>query len=340
MECRPRSKEAFRVDTTVLRVLAIVLIANSHLEDFYPFRQLAADGLLGNSLFFMLSGLGIALSARTGTERFVDWYRRRLFRIYPALWLTMLAGPVLLQGAWRRWTLVDFLSAFIWPTHYAFLMLIVLFYPAFYLLRALKSARVEWSVIVALSAAYIGVAVVRYDLHVLSWIYYFQMMLVGGLLAGQVTAMASHSRRHLAVLIVAMVIYVGVKLAMTTGRIPTHIGVLHLLTYPIVISLLGLCTSALVQRLTRLPRLGRVLAFVAGLTLEIYLVHDFVYKDRRVSGLSLPVNLAAFWALTLLLAWAVSAASTRGRQIVVQVLWGRDTAVRWSRDGTRLARGR
>ena len=57
------------MDTTALRVLAIVLIANSHLEDLYPFRPLAADGLIGNSLFFMLSGLGITLAlggGRTG----------------------------------------------------------------------------------------------------------------------------------------------------------------------------------------------------------------------------------------------------------------------------------
>ena len=77
------------MDTTALRVLAIVLIANSHLEDLYPFRQLAADGLIGNSLFFMLSGLGIALSPRTGNSGFFEWYRRRLSRIYPGLWLTL-----------------------------------------------------------------------------------------------------------------------------------------------------------------------------------------------------------------------------------------------------------
>ena len=117
---RPRNKEAARVDTMALRALAIVLIANSHLENFYPVRQLAADGLLGNSLF-MLSGLGITLSPRTGDGRFLDWYGRRLSRSYPALWLTVLIGIFLIQAAWRSWTPLDFLSNLVWPTPYGFL---------------------------------------------------------------------------------------------------------------------------------------------------------------------------------------------------------------------------
>ena len=299
--------EAFRVDTTVLRVLAIVLIANSHLEDFYPFRQLAADGLLGNSLFFMLSGLGIALSARTGTDRFVDWYRRRLSRIYPALWLTMLAGPVLLQGAWRRWTPVDFLSAFVWPTHYAFLMLIVLFYPAFYFLRAMNSAKIEWAVMVALTAAYVGVAVVHYDLHVLSWIFYFQVMLLGGLLAGRVKAMAGS-------IAPAPDGPDGCDGDLRRGQVRNDYRTTSVAYRRIALvdvpdrhqSAGRLRFVEPCRSLSRRPRLGPMLAGLAGLTLEIYLVHGFVYthpsgvdltlsgESGRVLGADFAARLAGF----------------------------------------------
>jgi peptidoglycan/LPS O-acetylase OafA/YrhL len=302
------------VDTTALRVLAIFLIANSHLEDLYPVRQLAADGLLGNSLFFMLSGLGIALSPRTGNTPFAEWYRRRLNRIYPGLWLTVLVGIVLIQGAWRNWTTIDFLSNLIWPTPYGFLTQIVLFYPAFYLVRARRSAKIELGVALALTASYLTVAVIHYDLHVLSWIFDFQMMLLGGLLAGKVKEMGRDRHRHLSVLTLTMLIYVGVKLGMTTGRIPTHIAVLHALMVPVVFSLLGLCATATVQNLSRLPRVMPVLAVVGGLTLEIYLVHEFVYKNHWVATLPFPVNLAAFWAVTFPLAWVLSLAADRARQ--------------------------
>src|SRR5215831_9694789 len=79
---------ARRVDTTLVRVLAMVLIANSHLEALYPRPWLAGDGLLGNSLFYVLSGFGLAASAATrGLPGFVPWYTKRLVRIYPSLWL-------------------------------------------------------------------------------------------------------------------------------------------------------------------------------------------------------------------------------------------------------------
>src|SRR5262245_25129461 len=111
--------EATRVDTTILRVLAIILIANSHLEDLYPARWLAADGLIGNSLFFLLSGFGLALSPRTNKGPFLAWYRRRLGRIYPALWLTVLTALLLFRGAGRDWSLSVIVRDLVWPTPYS-----------------------------------------------------------------------------------------------------------------------------------------------------------------------------------------------------------------------------
>ena len=230
----------------------------------------------------------------------------------------MLVGIVLFQGAWRDWTSLDFLTGFVWPTPYGFLAQIVLFYPAFYAVKALGSARFERGLMLALTAMYAAVAAIHYDLHPLSWIFYFQMMLFGGMLAGQVKAMgrdggaavsliahATGEDPHppyrapspggrgefsLAILTVTMLVYVGVKLGMTTGRIPMHVGVLHLLAFPIVYSLLGFCGTATVQNLSRLKRLGPVLALIGGLTLEIYLVHGFVYHYRGVANLPFPVE--------------------------------------------------
>jgi peptidoglycan/LPS O-acetylase OafA/YrhL len=304
------------MDTTVIRVLAIVLIANSHLEDFYPFRPLAADGLIGNSLFFMLSGLGLSLSPRIGEGRFIAWNRRRLSRIYPSLWLTVLVGMVAIQGAWRHWAAWDLVRNLAWPTPYAFIAQIVAFYPAFYLLKAARNPKVEIGVMLGLAAPYAAVSLVRYDLHVLSWIFYFQVMLFGGLLARRVEGMGRDGRRAVAILAATMLVYLAVKLAMVTGRIPTHVAPLHALIYPILWGLLALCAAAPVQALARHPRLSRGLGLLAGLTLEIYLVHDFVRKDPRVLMLPFPVNIAAFWAATLPLAWVLSAASVRARRLM------------------------
>ena len=58
--------DAPRRDTTLMRALGALLVANSHLEHFYPFAWLAGDGLVGNSFFFLLAGFGLEQSARRG----------------------------------------------------------------------------------------------------------------------------------------------------------------------------------------------------------------------------------------------------------------------------------
>ena len=310
------ARRAARVDTTALRVLAIVLIANSHLEDLYPFRPLAADGLIGNSLFFMLSGLGLALSPRTIEGRFVSWYRRRMGRIYPSLWLAVLFGAALTSASWRGWGAGDVVRNLIWPTPYGFVAQIIVFYPVFFLLRRLKDSRAEIAAILGLTAPYLAVALFHYDLHILSWIFYFQVMVFGGLLAGRLERMGRHAGRDAIVLGLTMLVYVGVKFAMVTGRIPSHVAVLHILCVPILASLLGVCVTPTAQALAHYPRLGPALSGIGALTLEIYLVHGFVYADARVAKLPFPINLAAFWAATLPMAWVLARSADRARGLI------------------------
>ncbi len=294
------------MDTTLLRILAIVLIANSHLENLYPFRPLAADGLIGNSMFFLLSGLGLALSPRTSEGRFASWYRRRLGRIYPGLWIAVLLGTAGWEGGWHGRGIGQSLHDLVWPTPYGFVAQIVVFYPAFYLLRALRNRRWEWGILVGLGVAYLGVSTFRYDLHALSWIYYFQMMVLGGLLASRLPEMGRHPRRDLGLVAVTLVLYIGLKLAMVTGRLPMHVGPLHAMTAVILIGLLGLNASSRPQSIALDPRLSRGLGLLASLTLEIYLVHGFVYEAPQVAQLAFPLNIAAFWTATLPLAWALA----------------------------------
>ena len=49
-------------DTTLMLCLATVLITLSHLDAFVPDPRIATGGAIGNSLFFFLSGFGLAKS--------------------------------------------------------------------------------------------------------------------------------------------------------------------------------------------------------------------------------------------------------------------------------------
>lgn len=77
-------------NTFSLMGLAAVLIANSHLESLYPKHWMAADGLLGNTIFFVLAGYGIIFSQRRRSNS--SWptsfgFIGNVMIFYPALWL-------------------------------------------------------------------------------------------------------------------------------------------------------------------------------------------------------------------------------------------------------------
>lgn len=63
---------------------AVLLVVNSHLEGMYvvPFKPLATGGIIGDALFFFCSGYKLFLGH---FDRFDNWYKRRVVRVYPSL---------------------------------------------------------------------------------------------------------------------------------------------------------------------------------------------------------------------------------------------------------------
>ncbi len=126
-----------RFDTSFLKFLAIALITNSHLHGLYPFPQFATGGAIGNSLFFMISGYGLAKSEIKKQRPFIPWYERRIARIYPSLIITVAIFNMWLDRGWQKWALADYVSNFIWPTPAWFVSAIMLFYLVFFVIMRL-----------------------------------------------------------------------------------------------------------------------------------------------------------------------------------------------------------
>ncbi len=300
--------EAGPIHTQLLRALAALLIANSHLEAFYPVRQLAADGLLGNSLFFLLSGYGLAMGSRDATKLrpFARWFLRRVSRIYPALFVVVTVGIVIPTGCWRTWSLADARYHLIWPTPYHFIAQITVFYLLDYpLLRVGRPAafRLGW---LALVPVYAGLWISGFDIQWLSWVFYFQMMLLGGDLARPTNRPGTHPWLAALALGIGLPVYVVTKAMLSVGRAGAVSFLPHALMFPIVWALLDLASwPPILEAVASRRWLAAPVGFLAGLTLEIYLVHDYVFQAPRVVGLGFPGNLLAFWAITLGLAWAV-----------------------------------
>ena len=74
-----------------LRVVATALITNSHFSEIWPISALASGGLLGNIIFFAVSGFCLYVVK----DNFIKWYLKRFLRVYPVLVVVTLFTIVL-----------------------------------------------------------------------------------------------------------------------------------------------------------------------------------------------------------------------------------------------------
>lgn len=323
------------LDTTFLRFVAILLITNSHLDKLYPVAAMATGGQLGNSLFFMLSGFGLAASYRKKGDVFWPWLQRRLSRIYPSVLLVALTAAVI-TGAVFDWGLADYVRHLLWPTEYWFVAAIVCFYVPFYWLMSLRSKAVFLWLIGLLFLPYFYFYFTVLDLSRFSvedgyfkWIFYFQVMLLGGFLANRddATRPLFSSGWNTVLLGLFVVAYFGIKLLVAKGIWTELQFLIHWLTFPIMVSSLFAMDTRLVKVTIMKSAAAPLIALVAGATLEIYLLQKYVYGNAFVSSLAFPGNVAAFWPVVIAGAILIAWVSTKGSRYVALWLRPLGTAV-------------
>lgn len=115
----------------LLRVLAILLVLNSHLDQLYPIPALASGGAAGNGLFFIISGYCLSLRSS-----FLHHMARRIVRLYPGVLISVCIQVLL--GMKPLGNLSDFVRQCIWPTAFWFVGAIILFDALIWLLDKLK----------------------------------------------------------------------------------------------------------------------------------------------------------------------------------------------------------
>ena len=118
-------KKQFFLFIVVIRALAAVVITNSHYTGVYPTDFIANGGLLGDVLFFAVSGFCLAKPQNS----FGKWYARRFVRIYIPVWV--ITAIYLSIGAYTISEL-GWIKTFVWPTHWHFVASIILLYIPLY----------------------------------------------------------------------------------------------------------------------------------------------------------------------------------------------------------------
>lgn len=267
-----------RIDTSLVLCLAVLLITNSHFDALYPDPRLGTGGALGNALFFLLSGYGLAISLNSGRasgESFFSYWVRRLARIYPVLWLVSLL-VIFIRGEWVDMALDDWLLKLIWPAQYWFLCAIVFYYALFYWVGKFGERRLLF-LIVLLSAAYFLYYLLILDLNQFSiedgyfkWLVYFQIMLFGAWLSKRQNLPAP--ARDASLLVLCVLVFYGLKVWMNIEQYWKLQFLLHLILFPFAFFTFGFLSSKSVVNFIRKIGIYPGALFLSGLTLEIYLV--------------------------------------------------------------------
>jgi len=285
-----------------LRALAMALITNSHYTGVYPTDLIANGGLLGDVIFFAVSGFCLSNIKLP----FHKWYFKRIMRIYPIIWIITLF--YLAIGAYRYDSVIIFAREMFIPVGYHFVTSIMLLYIPYYLFVYLEKkygesykGKIDLTVftIAAVLAAWLTVYLFFYDrsyYHIdnvrepMIRFLYFEAMLIG-----------YYIKKHLELFENKKGIF---KWIITFGLFGTYfaskmlfvkkpsVSSLQILNQYVLLALLigvFVCVASLSDRLDKLPDfIKNIISYLAKITLEIYVVQIVIIERFRY--LKFPVN--------------------------------------------------
>ncbi len=304
-----------------IRVIATILITNSHFSNIWPIKAMAAGGLLGNILFFAVSGFCLYLIK----ENFIKWFVKRIARIYPAL-ITVTLLTVFL-GFYRLGSLNDAVRLFIYPTNYIFIVWLMVCYIPFYLLAVLdkkynKTLEISFLVVIALwiityiffidKSAYTIDNVEKPFIIFL----YFTSMIMGALFRKHYSKFTKFKVLNVVFLGLSLIVYFASKIAFSKWAIISSLQILNQVAILVALYFIFAVLMGLENKLEKLPiKVNNIVKYVGGLTLQIYLVQFVII--RKFSSLVFPLNLAIVVLLIFIFASLVYSAEYFIRKFIL-----------------------
>lgn len=280
---------------TALKALAACLITNAHYTGIYPTDLIANGGLIGDVIFFAVSGYCLS----NIKLKFPRWYGKRLIRCYlPVVIATafyMILGAYSTEEHSPLWW-------FIYPTSYHFIASIVVLYIPFYFIMSLPRLRLNIpKVMLAIAAVYLMIYIFFYDksyYHIdkvrepMIRFLFMESMLLGAHFKQKDASYRNNlSVWHIVAMGTVFVLYFASKILF--ARKGTSIGNLQILNQVLIFVLLYFILrvfSGLDGKLERLPKfLKSIIGYIAILTLEIYVV-QYVLIDWIRLHFGFPLN--------------------------------------------------
>lgn len=281
------------------------MVVNSHLEGMYvaPFKFLSTGGIIGDALFFFCSGYKLSLGR---TDRFDNWYKRRLVRIYPSVLVWDVLAALLFSLPLTVGTLFDGW----WFCGYWFVKCIMVHYVALYFV--MRYFRRWMSLLLGGVCVGIGVwwwlayspkfAMAMLGASKFEWYYLFAFTLFGAIVASRGLP-KFRTVSALSCLFLALLCHYGWLIIV--GRCPNLMPIRLLLLLPlaaVVVSLYLLSKTDFVIGMMN-GNVGKAMTLLGGLCLEVYISHG-MFETVRFNNL-FPLNIIGYFAVVFIVAYFI-----------------------------------
>lgn len=255
----PSKKRIVSID--ILKVLAVFIVLNSHMDICYgPYSFLATGGAIGDALFFFCSGF---MLFRGPDMRLDNFMKRRVARIYPTMFVV--ASLATLCFGRRDDMVTILLHGGVW-----FVSCIMIYYVVIWMVKTYLRQYMKWvwaglvAIIIVSFYVLFDAAPQIYGATYFKWIFFFCFMLQGAIVGGHPERYRC-SRRSILKLLGCIVLWYGF-LWMTTQSHP-----FQMLSYLSILPLLGIsyycyevCCSSMWERLYARRGWGQLIYILGG----------------------------------------------------------------------------
>ena len=263
---------------TVLRCLAAMLITNAHYTGVYPTDLIANGGLLGDVIFFCVSGYCLY----NIKQKFGFWYLKRIIRIYPTLWIITIL--YLLIGFYNFSEEFNLFYYLVYPTYYHFVASIIILYILYYII--IKNKYLKEKIPIIMILLFIIQMIVYLFFYDKSYYHidkvrepmirflFLQSMLLGALFRKNNNKFQNKNKAsNWIMLFICIMLYFATKLAFSKIGMISNLQIINQVILFITLYYVMKCFAGIDKKLENLPnKIKKTISFIAEITLEIYLV--------------------------------------------------------------------
>ena len=293
-----------------MKFIAALFITYSHMGILFPkYGGLVTGGAIGDGLFFFCSGFTLFLGRQ---DNFINWYKRRINRIYPTIIMWALLSAVFFN--WE-WSVTDLITT----PHYWFIPCIMVYYILFFLIRTymfnhLKLAFIISSIVILISYFFVldlNASVMYADVDYMR-IYYFSFMLMGATVAIQKKEKVK-LRKAIGYALIGLVTY---YMCMGIYKVDPFFCRFQIVSLvPLLFTVYWMyraCEATVLHRLLE-KKIGTVIYIISTLTLEIYMVQYAIFTDKM--NFIFPTNIIVIYLLIFIAAYLLKCMSKLFSQI-------------------------